>query len=92
MLVKWSLIKSWAKEHGYKSSRKKTTNLDNPNEYDYYWNKESDPTISGTAVSVSKLARDIYNHMTDNRFVEHQRKYRAKLSSQDVSHDTGFGI
>ena len=90
--MKWSLIKSWAKDHGYTSFREKTDRLDNPNEYDYYWGKEDDPAATGVANSVSKLARDIYNHITDNKFVKHQQKYQEQLSKQDIKHETGFGI
>ena len=92
MLVKWSLIKSWAKENGYTSFREKTDRVDNPNEYDYDWGKADDPAVTGVAVSVSKLAKDIYNHMTDNKFVEHQLRYEEQLSQQDIKHDTGFGV
>ena len=90
--MKWSLIKSWAKENGYTSFREKTDRVDNPNEYDYYWGRADDPSVTGVAISVSKLAKDIYNHMTDNRFVEHQQRYEEQLSQQDIQHDTGFGI
>jgi len=85
--MKWSLIKSWAKDHGYTSFREKTDRLDNPNEYDYYWGKIDDPSVTGCAISVSKLATDIYNHITDNRFVEHQEAYRQKQISGDINRD-----
>ena len=90
--MKWSLIKSWAKDHGYTSFREKTTDPNNPNAYDYYWGKIDDPSVTGVAISVSKLATDIYNHITDNRFFEHQQRYQEQLSQQDITHDAGFGI
>jgi len=85
--MKWSLIKSWAKDHGYTSFREKTDRIDNPNEYDYYWGKTDDPAVTGCAISVSKLAMDIYNHMTDNKFVEHQERYRIAHSNEDINHN-----
>lgn len=88
--MKWSFIKSWAKDNGYTSFREKTDNKDNPNEYDYYWCKEDDPKVTGLTISVSKLAIDIYNHMTNNQFIEHQTAYSAKIIEQDIDHDTGF--
>lgn len=90
--MKWSLIKSWAKDHGYTSFREKTTDPNNPNSYDYYWGKTDDPAVTGMAISVSKLATDIYNHITDNKFLEHQTRYQEQLSQQEITHDTGFGI
>ena len=85
--MKWSLIKSWAKDHGYTSFREKTDRVDNPNQYDYYWGKIDDPSVTGCAISVSKLATDIYNHMTDNRFLEHQKQYQLKQSKEDIDHN-----
>ena len=85
--MKWSLIKSWAKDHGYTSFREKTDRIDNPNEYDYYWGKTDDPAVTGCAISVSTLAIDIYNHMTDNRFVEHQERYRQQKANEDINRD-----
>ena len=85
--MKWSLIKSWAKDHGYTSFREKTDRVDNPNEYDYYWGKTDDPSVSGCAISVSKLAMDIYNHITDNKFIEHQERYRQQKAIEDINRD-----
>lgn len=62
----WKEVKSWAKSHGYESSK---------NEDSYSWSKLSDKTICGEAKSVSKLAKVIYNHMTENKWVEHQHNY-----------------
>lgn len=85
------MIKSWAKDNGYTSFREKTTDQNNPNEYDYYWGKTDDPTATGVAISVSKLATEIYNHMTDNKFIGHQKTYKEQLSTQDINYDSGFG-
>jgi len=82
--MKWSFIKSWAKEHGYTSFREKTDRVDNPNEYDYYWGRDDDPSVTGCAISVSKLAWDIYNHMTDNKFVEYQERYKQQKAGEDI--------
>jgi len=37
--------------------------------------KNDDPNISGVELSVSKVARAIFNNITDNKFVEHQKQY-----------------
>lgn len=85
--MQWSLIKSWAKEHGYTSFREKTK--DTENQYDYYWGQADDPSVTGLATSVSKLATQIYNHMTINQHIEYQNKYKQFLSKQDIDHN-GF--
>lgn len=62
----WKEVKSWAKKHGYESSK---------NEDSYSWSKISDSKVCGEAKSVSKLARAIYNDITDNKWVDHQDNY-----------------
>jgi hypothetical protein len=81
----WSLVKSWAKEQGYTSFREKTDGQEN--QYDYYWGKENDPNVTGLATSVSKLATQIYNHMTSNQNLEYQIKYKESLSKTDIDHN-----
>ena len=74
--MQWSLVKSWAKQHGYTSFREKTKDQDN--QYDYYWGKEEDPSVTGLAISVSKLATQIYNHMTNDQHHEYQLNYKEQ--------------
>ena len=62
----WKEIKSWAKNHGYESSK---------NEDSYSWSKINNPNVNGSAKSVSKLAKAIFNDMTDNKWKEHQDNY-----------------
>lgn len=83
--MQWSLVKSWAKQHGYTSFREKT--IEGSNQYDYYWAKEDDPAVTGLATSVSKLALAIYNHITDNQHILYQTRYKEQLSQQDIDHD-----
>lgn len=80
----WKEIKTWAKEQGYKTDRKKIETEDNL--YHYTWFKIDDETICGTATSVSKVATAIYNNMTDHNYVEYQEDYKEKQSNQDINH------
>lgn len=67
----WKEVKSWAKSRGYETLKDK--------EYSqYYWAKLDDPDASGVAKSVSKLALAIYNHMTDNKWLDHQKQFLDK--------------
>ena len=70
----WKEIKSWAKSKGYETIKDK-------DDGQYYWAKldSDDPSASGVAKSVSKLATAIYNHMTDNVWLDHQKKYQENL-------------
>jgi hypothetical protein len=70
--MKITEIKSWAKTWGYSIIKEKDDSI---NGASYYWAKNDDPTTTGVSPSVSKVARDIFNHMTENKWVEHQQNY-----------------
>jgi len=67
----WTEIRSWAKKLGYETIKDKEDG-------NYYWGKldGNNPDNSGVAPSVSKLAKAIYNHYTDNKWVDHQKEYK----------------
>jgi hypothetical protein len=46
--------------------------------YDYIKELYEDPDKSGVSSSVSKLARDIYNSITNNAWVDHQDEFRRQ--------------
>lgn len=62
----WKEVKSWAKKRGYESSK---------NEDSYSWFKIDQPSVNGHEKSVSKLARAIFNDVTNNQWKEHQDNY-----------------
>lgn len=85
--MKITEIKKWAKDWGYTVIKDKGDE-DNGDPVQYYWSKDSDPTVTGVAPSVSKVATAIFNHMTDNKWVEYQQQYKenkeiAKFSITD---------
>jgi hypothetical protein len=68
----WSEVKRWAKEKGYEIIKDKEDGQ-------YYWAKLDDgPDASGVAKSVSKVATAIFNHITEDKWVEHQTKFKEK--------------
>lgn len=75
----WKEIKSWAKSKGYETLKDKDDNQ-------YCWAKldSDDPNASGVAPSVSKLARAIFNHITDNKWSDYQQEYKEKLEKTDA--------
>jgi hypothetical protein len=80
----WSEIKKWAKDKGYETLKDKEDNQ-------YYWAKIDDPNnvqASGVASSVSKLAKAIYNHISENKWVEYQKEYKESVESK--VHDQGI--
>jgi hypothetical protein len=72
-----SEIKKWAKAHGY-SIIKDKGDEEKGQPTQYYWSKENDVNATGVAPSVSKVATAIFNHMTDNKWVEHQIKFKEE--------------
>jgi len=81
----WKEVKSWSKEKGFKTDRTKIQ--DEENSYHYTWFKIDDPSISGTATSVSKLATIIYNNITDNKYLEYQQEYQAQKTLEDFKYE-----
>ena len=79
-----SEIKKWAKEKGYAAIKDKEDGL-------YYWAKlDAGPESSGVAKSVSKVATAIFNHLTDNKWIEHQTKFKeAKTDIKFTVSDYG---
>jgi hypothetical protein len=71
-MFKISEIKRWAKDKGYSIIKEKDDSI---NGASYYWAKDDDPSVTGVSVSVSKVALDIFNHITDNKWIEHQQNY-----------------
>lgn len=70
----WKEIKSWAKQYGYNVIK---------GEDSYDWALDSDSNIKGSAPSVSKVAKSVFNHMTENKFVEYQNQYA--IEQQDIN-------
>jgi hypothetical protein len=75
----WKEVKSWAKSNGYETIKDKEDNQ-------YYWARldSKEPADSGVAKSVSKLAFAIYNHMTENKWLDHQKEYQENLELKKV--------
>ena len=85
--MNWTNIKRWAKDKGYKVDREKSDNVDNP--YNYEWYLIDNPERKGTINSLSKLAMDIYNDITDNKHIEHQKRYRQEQLQKEIDYDFG---
>lgn len=70
-----SEIKRWAKSKGYTIIKEKgDEEKGEPSQY--YWSKDDDINVTGVAPSVSKVATAIYNHITDNKWLEYQQTYQ----------------
>jgi hypothetical protein len=72
----WSEVKKWAKEQGYETLKEKDDSI---NGASYYWAKLDDVNASGVSLSVSKLATAIYNHITENKWVDHQNEFKKEI-------------
>ena len=81
-MFKITEVKSWAKTWGYSIIKDKDDSI---NGASYYWSKNDDPSVTGVALSVSKVATAIFNHITDNKFVDHQITYLEKQEDAKFS-------
>lgn len=61
-MIKWSEIKKWAGEHNLKP--KKVGD-------EYVWEEN-------TYSDVHELTIALFNHITNNKFIEHQKNYAAQ--------------
>lgn len=59
-------VKSWAKKNGYIVKTVKGVG--------YEWGKEGN-TDKNTDLDLNEMARKIFNEITNNEFVEHQREW-----------------
>ena len=69
----WTEVRKWAKDQGFDIVKEKDNSI---NGASYYWAKADNHQISGVSLSVSKLAKDIYNTITENKWIEHQEKFQ----------------
>lgn len=69
----WTEVRSWGKSLGYETIKDK-------DDGNYYWGKLDDnsPNSSGVAPSVSKLAKAIYNHYTEYKWLDYQKEFQDK--------------
>ena len=71
----WTEVRKWAKSQGFDVVKEKD---DSVNGNSYYWMKTDNHNVSGVSLSVSKLAKDIYNTITDNKWLDHQNEFVEK--------------
>jgi len=71
----WTEIRSWAKKLGYETIKDKEDNK-------YYWAKlgDNNPDSSGVNKSLSGLSKSLFNHYTNNKWIDHQKEYQEKLN------------
>jgi len=69
----WAEVRKWAKEQGFSVRKEKDNSI---NGATYYWSKIDDDSINGKSQSVSKLAIDLYNHITNNKWIDHQENFK----------------
>jgi hypothetical protein len=78
----WTEIRKWAKSHGYETIKDKGNEEDG---IKYYWSKLDNPSSSGISYSVSKLARDIYNDITNGAWIDHQTSYKESIDERKIN-------
>lgn len=80
----WTEVRKWAKEQGYAAIKSKGDES-NGEKFIYSWSRIDNPEESGVAKSVSKLAKAIYNHITDNKWLDHQTEYNNNKEAKRIT-------
>lgn len=76
MAMTFKELKRWASEHGYDVLKAKGTE-------ECVWTKIDDPLASGISDTLKDTATQIYNHMTDNKWLEYQQEYK-KFKTENI--------
>ena len=76
----WTEVRKWTKELGYDA-------IKNKEDGKYYWAllDNDSPIASGVVPSVSKLAKAIFNHHTNDKWVDHQTEFQNKKEEKKFS-------
>lgn len=76
----WTEIKKWSKGLGYDT-------IKNKDDGKYYWKQSDSDDINncGVAASVSKLAKAVYNHYTNNQWVDHQDQFLQNKEEKRIA-------
>jgi hypothetical protein len=69
----WGEISKWAKEKGFKITRKDGA---------FSWNKLDNLEINGSESNLENTAKAIFNEISGHRWVKHQKDYERKLTNQ----------
>lgn len=83
--MNWTNIKRWAKDKGYKVDREKSGDESNP--YNYEWKLLDDSARHGTTNSLSKMTMAIYNDITNNKHLEHQKRYAQEQLQKEIDYE-----
>lgn len=81
----WSNVKSWAKSKGY-DTIKDIGDEEKGDKVQYYWTKIDNIATTGVSFSINRLARDIFNDITSNKWEEHQKEYQNKKEEIRISY------
>lgn len=72
-------IKKWAKSFGYTITKEKQSD----DLVQYTWFKDDNTSINGIERSVSKVAKAVYNHISNNQWLDYQKTY---AETKDIEH------
>lgn len=86
-MFKISEIKRWAKEKGYSVLKEKDDSI---NGASYYWMKDSDPNVCGVQLSVSKLATAIFNDISENKWLDHQKQFQDNKEEVKITSTSDY--
>lgn len=82
--MKFTEVRKWAKKRGFSVKKQEDDSI---NGASYYWTNIEDPNITGVSLSVSKLARDIFNLLSSNKWLDHQKTYAENNISNSTDSD-----
>lgn len=75
--MNFTLLKQWATSHGYEVLKEKGTEV-------CLWTVKEDPSVTGIADTLRDTATQIYNHITNDKWVDYQNEYKR---NKEIKHE-----
>jgi hypothetical protein len=70
MAFTWGEISKWAKDHGFKVSKKNDL---------FLWHNLENPDVCGEEKSLDQMITAVFNEISGHKWVDHQKWYKSNI-------------
>jgi hypothetical protein len=81
-------VKNWCQKFGYSFEKIKGKDTE-PSIY--RWTKPgTDPLVTDSHTNLREAYLQMYNHMTDYKWVQYQKEYKERIDKGEIDYDNGI--